>query len=123
MKAKYLAFLILSVFLLNSCSSDENEIFVYEGMWSGQYVGNTDSGNWSIRIDINKSVIGTFTSIQSSNSYQIIGNISEKGILNATIGTSEIDGEFNGSFIDNYASGLWTSDTDDDSGSWTGVKL
>ncbi|VXA91485.1 hypothetical protein [Maribacter litoralis] len=123
MKATYFAFLILSVFLLNSCSSDENEIFVYEGMWSGQYVGNTDSGNWSIRIDINKSVIGTFTSIQSSNSYQIIGNISEKGILNATIGTSEIDGGFNGSFIDNYASGLWTSDTEDDSGSWTGVKL
>ena len=123
MKAKYFALVFLSVCILNSCKKEEDEILVLEGIWSGQYAGNIDSGNWSIQIDANKTAIGTFTSIQSSNSYQIIGVISENGILNATIGTSEVVGDFNGNFVNDIGSGLWTNNNEEDSGSWTGLKL
>ncbi|MGO4921411.1 hypothetical protein [Maribacter spongiicola] len=115
--------LLFSLVVLNSCSNEEDDVFVYEGYWSGQYTSNVDSGNWSIRIDMNKTVIGTFTPTQSSYSYQIIGTITESGVLNADIKTSEIIGEFSGTFIDDIASGLWTMNSDDDSGNWTGVKL
>ncbi len=123
MKAKFFVYLFFSLVVLNSCSNEEDDVFVYEGYWSGQYTSNVDSGNWSIRIDMNKTVIGTFTPIQSSYSYQIIGTITENGVLNADIKTTEIVGEFSGTFIDDIASGLWTINGDDDSGSWTGVKL
>ena len=123
MKTKILVYLILGVFLLNSCSNVENDMYVYEGVWSGQYGGNVDSGNWSIRIDTNKTVVGTFTSIQSSNSYPVIGVISENGVLNATISMGEITGEFSGHFMDNTAFGTWTNNTEDDSGTWNGTKL
>ena len=123
MKVKYFALLILSVCILNSCKKDDDDISVFEGNWSGQYAGNIDSGNWSIQIDANKTAIGNFTSIQSSNSYQIIGTISENGTLNATIGTSEVIGDFNGNFANDIGSGLWTNNNEEDSGSWTGLKL
>jgi hypothetical protein len=123
MKAKYFALVFLSVCILNSCKKEEDEILVFEGIWSGQYAGNIDIGNWSIQIDANKTAIGTFTSIQSSNSYQIIGTISENGILNATIGTSEVVGDFNGNLANEIGSGLWTNNNEEDSGSWTGLKL
>ncbi|MBT2163521.1 hypothetical protein [Zobellia barbeyronii] len=123
MKAKYFALVFLSVCILNSCKKEEDEILVLEGTWSGQYAGNVDSGNWSIQIDANKTAIGTFTSIQSSNSYQVIGVISENGVLNATIGTSEVVGDFNGNLANEIGSGLWTNNKEEDSGSWTGIKL
>ncbi|MBU3027794.1 hypothetical protein [Zobellia galactanivorans] len=123
MKAKYFALVFLSVCILNSCKKEEDEILVLEGTWSGQYGGNVDIGNWSIQIDANKTAIGTFTSIQSSNSYQVIGVISENGVLNANIGMGEITGEFSGHFMDNTAFGTWTNNTEDDSGTWIGTKL
>ncbi|CAZ96575.1 hypothetical protein [Zobellia galactanivorans] len=123
MKAKYFALVFLSVSILNSCKKEEDEILVLEGAWSGQYAGNVDSGNWSIQIDANKTAIGTFTSIQSSNSYQVIGVVSENGVSNATIGTSEVVGDFNGNLANEIGSGLWTNNKEEDSGSWTGIKL
>ena len=124
MKAKFFMYLLVCFGLLNSCSRDEGkEVFVHEGVWSGQYASDVDNGNWSMRIDMNKTVIGTFTSIQSSNSYQIIGTISENGVLSATIQTSEIIGEFSGNFYDNFASGLYMNNSEEDSGSWTGLRL
>ncbi|MGH1517113.1 hypothetical protein [Chryseobacterium sp. JK1] len=121
MKKFFLLFLM--TFLFIGCSSNDDTIYDYVGKWSGTYDGS-DKGVWNIVVDTNGKVVGTMHSDVNQENYNISGNLSETGDLNASVGLPS-EGDFKGKLgIDKKGSGNWSNSipTPSRSGSWKGGK-
>jgi hypothetical protein len=115
--------LLLTAFLFIGCSSDDDTIYDYVGTWSGTYDGS-DNGVWNIVVDTNGKVVGTMHSDVTDENYNISGNLSETGDLNARVGLPS-EGDFKGKLdTDKKGSGSWSNSipTPALSGSWKGEK-
>ncbi|WP_288374994.1 hypothetical protein, partial [uncultured Chryseobacterium sp.] len=91
---KKLFLLLFTAFLFIGCSSDDDTIYDYVGTWSGSYEGS-DKGVWNLVVDESGKVVGTMHSDVNNENYNISGNLSETGDLNATVGLPS-KGEFKG---------------------------
>ncbi|MFZ4928499.1 hypothetical protein [Chryseobacterium sp. Mn2064] len=121
MKKFFLLFLM--AFLFIGCSSNDDTIYDYVGTWSGTYDGS-DKGVWNIVVDTNGKVVGTMHSDVNQENYNISGNLSETGDLNASVGLPS-EGDFKGKLgTDKKGSGNWSNSipTPARSGSWKGEK-
>lgn len=123
---KFLA-LILFIFLVTSCSSDDDnnsqtlstEIV---GNWSGTFSGG-DTGTWDITVSKSGAVTGTGFSTTFQENYTFNGNVNLDGQLNATFGTSSTGATFIGVLNTNSTgSGTWNNSDADLSGTWKGNK-
>ena len=101
--------------------------FLFIGTWSGTYEG-TETGTWYFVVANDGKVTGTMHSDVTNENYNISGNLSTSGDLNAVIGLPS-DGEFRGKLNveeegKEKANGTWVNAvTDPDiSGTWTGEK-
>ncbi|WP_426478519.1 hypothetical protein ACP3T3_03375 [Chryseobacterium sp. CBSDS_008] len=121
---KKLFLLLLTAFVFIGCSSDDDTIYDYVGTWSGSYEGN-DKGVWNFVVDESGKVVGTMHSDVNNENYNISGNLSETGDLNATLGLPS-KGEFRGtlSSTDKKGNGNWSNSlpTPAKSGTWKGEK-
>ncbi|WP_299182102.1 hypothetical protein [uncultured Chryseobacterium sp.] len=124
---KKLFLLLLTAFLFIGCSSEDENMYDYIGTWSGTYEG-TETGTWYFVVANDGKVTGTMHSDVTNENYNISGNLSTSGDLNAVIGLPS-DGEFRGTLNveeegKEKASGTWKNAvTDPDiSGTWTGEK-
>lgn len=120
---KKLFLLFLMAFLFIGCSSNDDTIYDYVGTWSGTYDGN-DKGVWNIVVDTNGKVVGTMHSDVNNENYNISGNLSETGDLNASVGLPS-QGNFKGTLnTDKKGNGSWSNSipTPARSGSWKGDK-
>ncbi|SEH32664.1 hypothetical protein [Chryseobacterium culicis] len=121
---KKLFLLLFTAFLFIGCSSDDDTIYDYVGTWSGSYEGN-DKGVWNLVVDESGKVVGTMHSDVNNENYNISGNLSETGDLNATVGLPS-KGEFKGtlSSVDKKGNGNWVNSlpTPAKSGTWKGEK-
>lgn len=120
---KKLFLLLLTAFLFIGCSSDEETIYDYVGTWSGTYDGS-DKGVWNIVVSTEGKVDGTMHSDVNNENYNISGNLSNSGDLNAVVGLPS-KGEFRGKLTtDKKGNGNWSNalPTPAKSGNWTGEK-
>lgn len=120
---KKLFLLLLMMFLLIGCSSDEDSLYDYIGTWSGTYEGN-DKGVWNFVVASDGKITGTMHSEQNEENYTISGRLSTSGELTAVIGLPS-DGEFRGTLsADKKGNGTWVNSvpTPERSGTWTGEK-
>ena len=121
---KKLFLLLFTAFLFIGCSSDDDTIYDYVGTWSGSYEGS-DKGVWNFVVDKSGKVVGTMHSDISDENYNISGNLSETGDLNATLGLPS-KGEFKGilSPKDKNGNGNWANSlpTPPKSGTWKGQR-
>ncbi|CAM3162347.1 hypothetical protein DRF59_11365 [Chryseobacterium flavum] len=120
---KKLFLLLLTAFLFIGCSSDDDTIYDYVGTWSGTYDGS-DKGVWNFVVDDAGKVVGTMHSDVNNENYNISGNLSTTGDLNAVVGLPS-KGEFRGTLnTDKNGSGNWSNalPTPAKSGSWQGTK-
>ena len=117
--------LILILIINFSCSNNDdsstniNSNFV--GDWSGTFNGD-DAGTWEVNVSSNGTVSGTAHSTTFSDNYQIQGNVNNNGELTATIGTSDVGGEFIGQLSGNNANGIWNNSEAEMGGDWIGTK-
>ncbi|MCC3215934.1 MULTISPECIES: hypothetical protein [unclassified Chryseobacterium] len=120
---KKLFLLLFTAFLFIGCSSDDDTIYDYVGTWSGSYEGG-DKGVWNFVVDESGKVVGTMHSDVNNENYNISGNLSETGDLNATVGLPS-KGEFRGTLsTDKKGNGNWSNSlpTPSISGTWKGEK-
>ncbi|CAH0205027.1 hypothetical protein SRABI04_02079 [Chryseobacterium sp. Bi04] len=120
---KKLFLLLLTAFLFIGCSSDDDTIYDYIGTWSGTYDGS-DKGVWNIVVDNAGKVTGTMHSDVNNENYNISGNLSTSGDLNAVVGLPS-KGDFRGTLnTDKKGNGNWSNSlpTPAKSGSWKGDK-
>jgi len=120
---KKLFLLLLTAFLFIGCSSDDDTIYDYIGTWSGTYEGS-DKGVWNIVVDNAGKVTGTMHSDVNDENYNISGNLSTSGDLNAVVGLPS-KGDFRGTLnTDKKGNGNWSNSlpTPAKSGSWKGDK-
>jgi hypothetical protein len=122
-KMIFLPILILTI-LVTSCSSDNDNSnsSSFEGTWSEQFTGNDDNGSWTVNINSDGVVSGIAISNVFSDSYDINGNVTENGSLNATLGTTSVGGSFVGELSGNNAAGTWINTNLDFNGNWSGSK-
>ena len=123
---KNLIFLILAMFIM-SCSSDDNNnknASEFAGNWTGTYIGQDDNGNFSVLIDEDGEALGTATSTDYNEVYQVAGTVSNNGNITITFGTTSAGGEFSGQLSGNSGSGVWRNNIPDPdfNGTWTGTK-
>jgi len=120
---KKIFLLVFTAILFMGCK-DEDTIYDFIGTWAGTYKG-TQKGTWNIVVASDGKVTGTLSSEQTIENYQISGQLSESGDLNATIG-SPSDGQFIGKLnrSNKKASGTWVNEvpTPSKSGTWKGEK-
>ncbi len=119
---KKIFLLLFTAFLFMGCK-DEDTIYDFIGTWSGTYAG-TQRGTWNIVVASDGKVSGTLSSQQTTENYQISGQLSDSGDLNATIG-SPADGQFTGKlYRTKSGSGTWVNEvpTPSKSGTWRGKK-
>ncbi|REC42687.1 hypothetical protein [Chryseobacterium pennipullorum] len=120
---KKLFLLLLTAFLFIGCSSDDETIHDYVGTWSGTYEGS-DKGVWNFVISTEGKVSGTMHSDVNNDNYNISGNVSNSGDLNAVVGLPS-KGEFRGKLnTDKKGSGNWSNalPTPAQAGTWKGDK-
>lgn len=115
--------LLLMTFISIGCSSDDETIYDYIGTWSGTYEGS-DKGIWNIVVASDGKVKGTMHSDVNNENYNISGNLSTSGELNASIGLPS-DGDFRGTLTtDKTGNGNWSNavPTPTRTGTWKGEK-
>lgn len=120
---KKLFLLLLTAFLFIGCSSDDDTIYDFIGTWHGTYEGS-DKGVWNIVVATDGKVTGTMHSDLNQENYNISGNLSTSGDLNAVVGLPS-DGEFRGNLtVDKVGNGSWVNSvpTSGRSGTWKGEK-
>ncbi|UGS22930.1 hypothetical protein [Flavobacterium channae] len=120
-KAVLILILIINFSCLNNDDSSSNINSNFVGNWSGTFNGD-DTGTWDVNVSSNGTVSGTAYSITFSDNYQIQGSVNNNGELTATIGTSDVGGEFIGQLNGNNANGIWNNSEAEMNGNWIGTK-
>ena len=125
MKKQILLITIILAMITLSCSSNDdndNPTSEFQGIWTGTYSGEADSGTWTANIDSNGEVTGNTNSSVFNVSLQLNGNISSNGAFTATAGSASNGAEFNGQMTGTNGSGTWTNTNAGFSGNWSGSK-
>lgn len=120
---KKLFLLLLTIFSLIGCTSDDETLNDYIGTWSGTYQG-TEKGLWKLVVASDGKVTGTMYNESSNENYNISGFLDSSGQLTAEL-VIPADGQFSGTLnTEKKGSGSWTNEspTPTRSGSWTGEK-
>ncbi|MEG0759944.1 hypothetical protein [Chryseobacterium sp.] len=120
---KKLFLLLLTIFSLIGCTSDDETLNDYIGTWSGTYQG-TEKGLWKLVVASDGKVTGTMYNETSNENYNISGFLDRSGQLTAEL-VIPADGQFTGTLnTEKKGSGSWTNEspTPIRSGSWTGEK-
>lgn len=120
-KTTLLLILIINFSCSNNDDSPSNINSNFVGDWSGTFNGD-DAGTWEVNVSSNGNVSGTAHSTTFSDNYQIQGSVNNNGELTATIGTSDVGGEFIGQLNGNNANGIWNNSEAEMSGDWIGTK-
>ncbi|MCD1117242.1 hypothetical protein [Chryseobacterium turcicum] len=120
---KKLFLLLLTIFSLIGCTSDDETLNDYIGTWSGTYQG-TEKGLWKLVVASDGKVTGTMYNESSNENYNISGFLNSSGQLTAEL-VIPADGQFSGTLnTEKKGSGSWTNEspTPVRSGSWSGEK-
>lgn len=118
--------IILSTFIIYSCSSSSNDDDAaknnYQGNWSGTYSG-TDQGNWNVTVSNDGKASGIAHSSVYNQNFDINGTVDNSGQLNAVLGTSSSGGNFKGTLTNTSGNGTWLNNIGKPhSGSWSGNR-
>lgn len=128
MKKLLLLSLAVFTFMIQSCSSSDDERSVatsqFAGNWSGTFTGTEDNGTWDINISTSGVIVGTAISDVYLNDFDINGSVTSSGVLSSTFGTVSSGSVFNGQMdgVSNTASGTWINIDEGINGAWTGNK-
>ncbi|KJD36815.1 hypothetical protein PW52_04060 [Tamlana sedimentorum] len=121
-KSLLMLFLIVAtLYCSSSDDSDEMNIDLMSGFWSGTFSGD-DTGTFSVFVYANGTVTGTAYSNSLKASLEIEGTIDEKGNLDAVLGSSDNGASFTGKFAKVTSSGTWNNPNFNISGTWSGTK-
>jgi|SRR5690606_22697204 len=122
--------LLTVAFSIISCNSDdsnpiqqENPFKKFQGEWKGIYSGDGTNGIWTATIDDKGKAIGTLSSNSGNSSFDLEGNVTENGKLNAEYTNgSQVIGTMIGTMNETTASGTWSSPILQVEGTWSGNK-
>lgn len=121
--------LLLCLVTAFACSDDDDNTttptFEFDGSWSGSYTGDGDNGTWTATIETDGSVTGTAHSAIYNYDFIVEGDVSDAGILTATLSYSGVTvGDFDGVLSEGNAQGTWGTDYGavSFSGTWTGIQ-
>lgn len=118
---KKLFLLLLTIFSLIGCSSNDETLYDYIGTWSGTYEGS-DKGVWNFVVASDGKVTGTMHSETNNENYNISGFLNSSGQLTADL-VLPADGKFTGTLdVEGKGSGNWTNESPNParSGTWKG---
>jgi len=126
-KKTLIAFVFIAGFLVVSCSSDDNTPVVnpyekFQGTWTGTFSGD-DQGTWIVTVDENGTATGALESNTMTFPFDLEGQISENGEVNAEYFIYGIlVGKMTGIMTETSASGTWESPEQEMEGIWEGSK-
>ncbi len=115
--------LMIPLVFLSCDNDDEPEgVRLYEGSWSGTYVGSGDNGTWRVEIDDQGNISGTATSFVLSMNFGLSGTVNSEGEFHATTGSASSGTTFTGTLTATDGQGTWENSQTGLSGSWSGYK-
>ena len=124
MKKLLYTLLVVSI-IFSACKKEEdNTNSPFVGYWSGKYFeedSTTQIGIWDANISSAGEIIGSALSAEFGT-VSLIGTVTNSGIFNAAIGTSDYGVIFDGQLNNNYGSGGWDSSIDGSTGFWEGYN-
>lgn len=125
MKKIITAMLLLSVVTMFSCKDKDDEyVFPYTGNWGGTYTyNNLLNGTWESTISPDGKFTGTASNpVMPDIKVEMTGTVSNAGVIDAEYKYMNYTVSFDGQITGTQASGTWSTDTMDITGTWTGSK-
>jgi hypothetical protein len=125
MKKIISAALLLCVVVLFSCKDkDAKYVFPYTGNWGGTYTyNNLINGTWDGTISDDGTFKGSASNpIMPTVKVEMNGTVSSTGAINATYQYMNYSVVFAGQIMGDSASGTWTTDTMNITGTWKGAR-
>ena len=80
---------------------------VFKGFWSGGFTGN-DLGTWTLTVQNNGTMEGSFTSKDFNEIYSLSGFVDENGVIQASLALENTVGSFDGNLNNGEASGSYS---------------
>jgi len=121
-KVTFLILIIIGISAI-ACSSDDDYVSEYQGIWSGRYTGNEDEGKWELTVDTKGNITGILTSDVIVQTFQLGGKVKKDGKLNLAIGNVSSGASFSGEMSGELASGTWVIESENLSGEWSGSRI